>query len=87
MIHLGDFCHGQDFCKEFIEEYKFAGYMVCPEDPLYSVVALEGTTITIEGVESKMYCGVELKDIGFPEFDRVGRKFEPRTQSAKITLG
>ena len=21
MIHLGDFCHGQDFCKDFIEEY------------------------------------------------------------------
>ena len=75
------------FKKEDYEEYKFAGYMVCPEDPLYSVVTLEGTTITIEGVESKMYCGVELKDIGFPEFDRVGRKFEPRTQSAKITLG
>ena len=74
------------FKKEDYEKYRYAGYMVGTEDPLYSVVTLEGTTITIEGVESKMYCGVELKDIGFPEYDHVGRKFVARTQSAKITL-
>lgn len=74
--------------KEDYEEYRYAGYIVCCNDPLYSVVTLEGTTVTIKGCEpSSMYMGVSLKDVGYKEYDCMGRAFVPFVTSAKITLG
>ncbi|MBQ7399303.1 MAG: metallophosphoesterase [Clostridia bacterium] len=76
------------FNKEDYENYKNAGYMICPDAPLYSVVTLEGTTVTIEGCEpTTMHCGIGHKELGMEEYDKMGRKYEPFTQSAKITLG
>jgi len=76
------------FKKEDYENNQYAGYIICPNDPLYSVVTLEGTTITIEGCEpTTMYCGIGHKDIGLNEYDRMGRAYTPYVTSAKITIG
>ena len=78
----------QKYKKEDYDEYCYAGWMVCCTEPLYSVVTLEGTTVTIEGCEPcEMYMGVHLDDIGFNRYDHMGRSFEPYVTSAKITLG
>ena len=76
------------FNKEDYEQFEYAGYMICPDAPLYSVVTLEGTTITIEGCEpTTMHCGVGHKELGMKEYDAMGRKYLPYTTSAKITIG
>ena len=73
--------------KKDYENYSCAGYIIFTNDPLYSVVTIEGTTITVEACEpSSMYCGIGHKEIGFPEYDGMGRKFNPFVTSAKITL-
>lgn len=76
------------FKKEDYEEYCYAGYIICPEDLLYYVVTLEGTTVTVEGSEpSRMYCGVGHKELGMAEYDKMGRMYTPYVGSYKITLG
>lgn len=76
------------FKKEDYENYMYAGYMIFCNDPLYSVVTLEGTTVTIKGCEpSSMYMGIGHKELGMREYDSMGRKYTPHVTSAKITLG
>ena len=51
-------------------------------------VTLEGTTVTIEGMESSMFMGINRRETGVnPIYDGAGRPVYPRVQSAKITLG
>ncbi len=56
-------------------------------DPIHAVITLEGTTITIEGMESSMLMGFNREHTDNPVFDLMGRPVVPRVQSAKITLG
>lgn len=61
-------------------------HVVCFNDPLHAIVTVEGSTITIEGMETTMYLGITREMTGNPPFDRAGRPVVPRVQSAKITL-
>ena len=56
-------------------------------DPIHAVITLEGTTITIEGMESSMLMGFNREHTDNEIFDPMGRPVVPRVQSAKITLG
>lgn len=76
------------FKKEDYKKYSEAGYIICPNDPLYYVVTLEGTTVTVEGCPpSTMYCGIGHKELGMAEYDEMGRAYTPYVSSMKITLG
>ncbi len=76
------------FNKEDYEKYRWAGYIICPEDPLYYVVTLEGTTVTVEGAPpTTMHCGITRKDLGMSEYDCMGRTYTPYVSSWKLTLG
>lgn len=75
------------FKKEDYEEYRYAGWIICPNDILYYIITLEGTTVTVEGsAPTTMYCGIGHKELGMPEYDRMGRKYNPFVGSYKITL-
>ena len=74
--------------KGLCEEFRLMNHTVVYNDPIHAVVTLEGTTITIEGMESTMFMGINREHTaGNPICDAAGRPVEPRVQSAKITLG
>lgn len=75
------------FPKEEADKYEFMRNTVCYTDPLYAVVTVEGTTVTIDGMESTMYHGITREMTDNPVFDRAGRPVTPRIESAKITIG
>lgn len=78
-------CEGypEDLCAI----HKAMAHTLLYNDPIHAIVTLEGTTITIEGMESSMYMGVRAEDTDNPIADGMGRLVTPRVQSAKITLG
>lgn len=84
---VGDPKHQGMFPQELYEKYEFMDDILPYTNPLYAIVTVEGTTITIEGTESTMLNGVDRKRIGAEPLDRSGRSAKPRIQSAKITLG
>ena len=72
------------------EEYKGVRMLhrtIYTNDPLYAIITLDGTTITIEGRESTMYRGVTRESLGIVEYDEARRLIKPSVSSAKITLG
>lgn len=72
--------------KELCDDYKLLSNTVVYNDPVHAVITLEGTSITIDGMESEMFMGINRVDTGNDEFDKAGRPVVPRVQSAKITL-
>lgn len=76
-------CYPRELCEKHRELWHTLTY----EDPVYAVITLEGTEITIEGVESKMLFGIQCKDTGNPLCDPAGRISSPGVQSARISLG
>ena len=55
---------------------------------IHAVITLEGTTITIDGMESSMFMGINREHTeGNPIYDKAARPVVPKVQSAKITLG
>ena len=68
-------------------QYEFLANTLCFNDPLHAIVTIDGTTVTIEGMQSSMYLGVDRKLIGRPEYDAAGRPVTPYVTSAKITIG
>ena len=72
--------------KERCEEISLLSHTVVYEDPIHAIITLEGTTITIEGMESRMWLGVHREDTGNPACDAAGRPVVPRVLSAKVTL-
>lgn len=75
------------FPEEMCKEIYHLNHTVVYNDPLYAIVTLEGSEITIQGTESSMFMGVTREMTGNPPFDKAGRPVTPRVQSAKIKLG
>ncbi len=73
--------------KELSEQYRLITNTVVYNDPIHAVITLEGTTITIDGMESTMFMGINREHTENPVYDGAGRPVVPRVQSAKITLG
>ena len=74
------------FPEEICRENKLANHTMVFNAPLSAVVTVEGTTITIEGMETDTFMGVTRETDGDWVLDRSGRPSCPRIQSAKITL-
>lgn len=72
--------------KEMCEKWSCLSKTIVYTQPLYAIVTLEGTTITIEGTESEMLFGVTRETIGAPLLDGSGRSVVPKIQSCKVTL-
>lgn len=82
-----DTAHQGMYPQELYEKYACMKNILAYTDPLYAIVTVEGNTITIEGTESTMLCGVDRAKIGAPLLDGSGRPVSPKIQSAKLTLG
>ena len=74
------------FPEEMCRQYSSLPITLIFNDPLHAVVTVEGTTITIDGMESSMFMGINREQTGDPLYDSMGRPVVPRVQSAKITL-
>ena len=76
-------CYPEELCRE----YRLLANTVVYNDPIHAVVTLEGTTITIEGMESSMFMGITREHTDNPLYDEAGRPVTPTVQSARITRG
>ena len=74
------------FPDELAAQYRLLRNTLMYNDPVHAIVTLEGTTITIEGMESTMYMGIGLAEIGRKLYDAAGRPVTPTVQSVKLTL-
>lgn len=72
--------------KELCEKISLLNHTVVYNDPIHAIITLEGSTISIEGMESSMFMGINRRESGNPVYDHAGRPVYPRVQSAKITL-
>jgi len=75
------------FTEDIMNQYPHAKHTVVFNDPLHAIVELEGSTITIKGMESSMFQGITREMTGNTPGDEAGRELRPVVQSAKITLG
>lgn len=75
------------FPEELCRQYSLANHTVVFNEPLSAVVTVEGTTITIEGMETTMFMGVTREMVGDWVLDLSGRPTRAKIQSARITLG
>jgi predicted phosphodiesterase len=72
---------------ELNEKYRYLKNTVNYNDPIHAIITLEGSTITIDGMESSMFMGINREHTeGNPIYDKAGRPVEPIVRSAKITL-
>jgi len=74
------------FPAEWYQQAELVGNTVMYKDPVHAIITLEGTTITIEGMESEMVMGVRREDTDNEICDPDGRPVVPKVQSAKFTL-
>ena len=72
--------------EELCREIRLLSNTLVYNDPIHAVVTLEGTSVTIEGMESAMFLGINREHTENPVYDAAGRAVVPRVQSAKITL-
>lgn len=72
--------------KELCEKVNNFNHTVMYNDPVHAVITLEGTTITIDGMESSFFMGIGREHTEDPYLDNAGRVCVPRVQSAKFTL-
>ncbi len=73
--------------EELRKQYRLLKHTVLFNDPVHAIISLDGTTIDIEGMESDMFMGVRTEDTGNnPLWDKAGRAFTPKVQSARFTL-
>lgn len=82
-VDIAHDCYPKELCKE----YRLLANSLVYNDPIHAIITLEGTTITIEGMNSEMFMGITSKDTKNRIYDSAGRPVVPRVQSAKITLG
>jgi len=75
-----------NYPKELCEQYRLMSNTVVYNDPIHAVITLEGTSITIEGMESSMFMGINREHTENPIYDGAGRPVTPTVQSAHITL-
>jgi len=83
---VGEPQHHDLFPQELYERFSCMKHLVCYRDPLFAIVTVEGTTVTIQGTESEFLNGVTRETIGAVLTDPDGRPAVPRIQSAKIQL-
>ena len=83
---VGEPEHQGMYPQELYEKWACMKNIVPYTDPLYAIVTIEGTTVTIEGTESTMLNGINREHIGAKLLDGAGRSVTPRIQSAKIAL-
>ena len=76
-----------NYPKELCEKIRLLNHTVVYNDPIHAIVTLEGTTVTIEGMESTMFMGINREHTPNPLCDAAGRPVTPTVQSAKITIG
>lgn len=76
----------QLYPQELRERVYFSDHCVIYNDPVHAIVTLEGTTVTIEGMESSFFMGVDRKTAGWEEYDPAGRPCTATVLSAKFTL-
>lgn len=72
--------------KEETKDIEFMDATIVFDDPLYAIITVEGTTITIEGNETTLHNGVTLAMVKDYPYDDNGRICEPKIHSEKITL-
>lgn len=72
--------------KEESDQIYFMRNCIILNGPLYAIVTVEGSTITIEGSETTLYRGVTREMTDNPRCDPMGMLFEPLIRSAQITL-
>lgn len=72
--------------EELRKKYRCLKHTLVYKDPVHAIITLEGTTITIDGMESEMFMGVSMEDTGNVPWDAAGRVVVPKVQSAKFTL-
>jgi len=77
--------HGK-FPEELVKKASRVNNTLLYNDPVHAIVTLEGTTVTIEGMESTMFMGIGSREAGTRLFDAAGRPAEPLVRSAKVTL-
>ncbi|MBO5068782.1 MAG: hypothetical protein J6C37_00230, partial [Roseburia sp.] len=81
-----DYAHDL-YPEELTKEFSLLCHTVVYNDPIHAIITLEGNTITIEGMESSMFMGINREHTKNSLWDSVGRPVVPKVQSAKITLG
>lgn len=74
------------FPKELCDKVANLNHIVIYNDPIHAVITLEGTTITIDGMESSFFMGIDRSQTQDPYYDAASRECVPRVQSAKFTL-
>lgn len=75
------------FPQEECRAISLLAHTVVFNDPLYAIVTVEGTEITIEGTSTTMYRGVTREMTDNPRCDAMGMPCEPIIRSAKLRLG
>ena len=74
------------FPREESDKIYYMRNCVIFNDPLYAIVTVEGSTITIEGSETTMYRGITREMTDNPRCDKMGMPCEPVIRSAKFML-
>lgn len=74
------------FTEEQCKKARNLNHTLLYNDPIHAVITLEGTTITIDGMESSFYMGVDRSKTKDPYLDHAARVCVPKVQSAKFTL-
>lgn len=75
------------FPKEMRDSMSEVDHTLIYNDPLYAIITLEGNTITVEGVESSFFMGVDSAASGNPLYDKDARPASARISSLKVTIG
>ena len=75
-----------NYPKELCQQIRLLSNTIVYNDPIHAIVTLEGTTITIEGMESSLFMGIGREHTENPYYDAAGRPALPTVQSAKFTL-
>ncbi|MBE6551947.1 MAG: hypothetical protein E7665_07415 [Ruminococcaceae bacterium] len=74
------------FPEELRQKARSIGHMVIYNDPVHAIITLEGTTVTIDGMESSFFMGIGREHTAVPYLDPAGRECTPNVSSAKFTL-
>lgn len=74
------------FPEQMRRKVQCLDHLLIYNDPIHAVITLEGTTITINGMESTFFMGIDRSFTKDPYYDRAGREAVPSIQSAKFTL-
>ena len=75
------------FPKEMRESMTEVDHTLIYNDPLYAIITLEGNTITVDGVESSFFMGVDSAVSGNPPYDKDARPATAKISSLKVALG